>query len=328
MNLIISDVTLRDGSYVTNFEFTAEFTMQICSGLETAGVEMIEIGHGYGLGGKRKFGGLLSDSEYIEAAKSVTTKSRIGVFFIPGIGTLSDIEEAAALGIDFIRIGTNINEIDKAKEYVELSKNLGIHCTNFLMKSYAASPSNCPDKFKAIERFGSDAIMIVDSSGGMWPDLAAEYIRLVKNNTSLDVGFHGHNNLGLSIANSLAAVNAGATFIDSTLMGIGRSGGNTQTEAFVALLKKIGFDTTLNLKKLSNLAENMIEPLWKRGIRSLDIVLGVADFHSSFLPLIDKYSKEFGVDKNDLILETATIEKENIDENIVKKAALKLKDQT
>lgn len=325
MVLRISDVTLRDGSYVTNFSFTEKFTMEMCSKLEDAGVEMIEVGHGYGLGGRRKFGGLLPDSEYIKAAKSSTKRSMIGVFFIPGIGTSSDIKEAASLGINFIRIGTNINEIDKAEEYVKLSKDLGIHCTNFLMKTYAASPNKCSEKFKTLEKFGADSIMIVDSSGGMWPALAAEYVLLAKNNTSLEIGFHGHNNLGLAIANSLAAVNAGATYIDSTIMGIGRSGGNTQTEVFIALLKKIDIVTSLDFKKLSNLAENMIEPLWKKGINNLDIVLGMTDFHSSFLPLIEKYSKEFGVDRNDLILETTKIEKENIDETIVKNAALKLR---
>lgn len=321
MNLKISEVTLRDGSYVTNFNFDINLVKNVCKGLEDCGINFIEVGHGYGLGGKRKFGGKLDDAEHIIAAKSVTRKAKVGIFFIPGIGTLEDLKNAAELGADFVRIGTNINQIDEAEEPLRLSKDLGMHSTSFLMKSYAVSPEKSGISIKKAEKFGAETVVIVDSSGGMWPKIVAEYISNARKNTGIEVGFHGHNNLSLAVSNSLSAIESGATWIDSTLCGIGRSGGNTQTEVFLTLLKKQGFEINVNLKKLYDVANQYINPIWNHGIDPLDIVMGYADFHSSFLNVIEKYASLYRLDKRDLIMEVTKLEKENINEQIVKKAA-------
>ncbi len=306
---------------VTNFNFNADLVKNICKGLEDSGIDLIEIGHGYGLGGKRKFGGNLDDAEHIIAVKSVTRTAKIGVFFIPGIGTLEDLKKAAELGIDFVRIGTNINQVDEAEPYLRLSKDLGILSTSFFMKSYALTPEKCDVPVKKAEKFGADKIMIVDSSGGMWPKLVIEYIKNAKENTSLEIGFHGHNNLCLAASNSLAALESGATCIDTTLCGIGRSGGNTQTEVLLTILKKQGYDITANLKKLYDTANQYVQPIWNRGSDSLDIVMGSADFHSSFINVIEKYASLYKIDKRDLIMEVTKLEKENITEQIVENLA-------
>ena len=321
MNLKISEVTLRDGSYVTNFNFDINLVKNVCKGLEDCGIDFIEVGHGYGLGGKRRFGGKLDDAEHIIAAKSVTRTAKIGVFFIPGIGTLEDLKNAAELGVDFVRIGTNINQIDEAEKPLKLSKDLGMHSTSFLMKSYAMPPAKSGITIKKAENFGADAVVIVDSSGGMWPKIVSEYISNAKKNTDIEIGFHGHNNLSLAVSNSLSAVESGATWIDSTLCGIGRSGGNTQTEVFLTLLKKQGFEINVNLKNLYDLADQYVSPIWNHGVDSLDIVMGSADFHSSFLNIIEKFANLYKLDKRDLMMAVTKLEKENINEQIVEKVA-------
>lgn len=312
----ILDTTLRDGSYAIDYQFTTEHTAIIASALEEAGFELIEVGHGVGLNasncGKGK--AAAADKQYLEAVASVLKKARFGMFFIPGIGREQDLKMAANYGMSFVRVGTNVTEVDDSAKYIEIAKNLGMQVSANLMKSYVLPPSKFLKQARKSEKFGSDILVVVDSAGGMFPEEVAEYVSILKDHSGLPVGFHGHNNFGLAIANALAAINAGATRIDGTLQGMGRSAGNVQMEVFVFVLEKLGYSTGIDIRKTMQIAEKLVKPLMRREqtIRPIDAIVGYAQFHSSFLPIVRKAAKKHEVDLYNLIVEISKVEKVHV----------------
>jgi 4-hydroxy-2-oxovalerate aldolase len=306
--------TIRDGSYVVNFQLSLEQSNSIVKGLDDLGFEYIEIGHGLGLGaGNNVANGLAKESDevYIKGAKSVAKNSKIGVFFIPGIGSLDDIRLAADLGVDFIRIGVNIDSYSDMLAAAKLVKERGLWLGLNLMKSYAVKPYEFLQIVKHIDSWGlADAIYLVDSAGSMTPDEVFSYIDLTREHITTPLGFHGHNNLSLAVANSLSAVKAGAEFVDSSILGMGRSAGNAQTEVLTYLLSKEGLlSKSFDQYKLYDFADKVIAPLMtsKQGLDSDTVNIGVSKFHTSYLPLINECAEKFGVDKKKLIKEVSDI---------------------
>ncbi|MCK5557153.1 MAG: 4-hydroxy-2-oxovalerate aldolase, partial [Candidatus Hydrogenedentes bacterium] len=244
-NVDLLECTLRDGSYVIDFQFTVRETAEVCAGLEQAGFRRLEVGHGLGLGASAMGHGraAATDTEYLEAARAAAPTARIGMFFIPGIGTRSDMADAKKRGLDFIRIGTNVSETDTGEEYVKFAKDIGLEVSFNFMKSYAKSPGELVKIAEKTRQWGADVLTVVDSAGGMLPSEVAAYVKLLSKRTGSTIGFHGHNNLDLAVANNVAALEAGASVVDCSLQGIGRSAGNAQTETMVLVLEKMGMDT-------------------------------------------------------------------------------------
>jgi len=310
----IIENTVRDGSYAVNFQLSLEQSNSIVKGLDELGFEYIEIGHGLGLGaGKSAVTGLAkeSDGAYIKGAKSVVKNSKIGVFFIPGIGSLDDIRMAADLGVDFIRIGANINRYSDMLAAAKLVKERGLWLGLNLMKSYAVKSYEFLQIVKNIDRWElANAIYLVDSAGCMTPDEVFNYIDTTREHVVTPLGFHGHNNLSLAVANSLSAVKAGAEFVDSTILGMGRSAGNAQTEVLTYLLSKERvLDKPFDQYKLYDFADKVIAPLMtsKQGLNGDAIHIGVSKFHTSYLPLINECAEKYGVDKRKLIKEVSDV---------------------
>lgn len=323
----ILDCTLRDGSYVIDFQFTAEDTAVIAAGLEDAGVKLIEIGHGLGLNASNCGEGVAAatDEEYLEAAAMTLKKSKFGMFFIPGIGRKKDLKMASRYGMDFVRIGTNATEVHLAKKYIKYAKTLGMLVFSNLMKSYALKPKALARQAKLAESWGADVVTIVDSAGGMLPQEVEEYVKTVKNALKIDVGFHGHDNLSMVHANCLAAINAGATIIDCSMQGMGRSGGNARTETLLTILKKLGYEIDIDIHKIMDLSERLIKPIiYKRGKTDIDIVLGYAKFHSKFLDIIYRAAEKYEVDPRELVVRVAEREKVRVPEELVEKIAQEL----
>jgi 4-hydroxy 2-oxovalerate aldolase len=327
----IVENTVRDGSYAVNFQLSLEQSNTIVKGLDELGFEFIEIGHGLGLGaGRSAITGLAkeSDEAYIKGAKSVVKNAKIGVFFIPGIGSLEDIRMAADLGVDFIRIGVNIDRYSDMLTAAKLVKERGLWLGLNLMKSYAVKPYEFLQIVKNIDRWRlGDAIYLVDSAGGMTPDEVFKYIDITREHVVTPLGFHGHNNLSLAVANSLAAVRAGAKFVDSSVLGMGRSAGNAQTEILTYLLGKEGFlNKPFDQYKLYDFADTLIAPIMleKQGLNGDDINIGVSKFHTSYLPLINKCAEKYGVDKRRLIKEVSDVNCLDPDEELAIKIALEL----
>lgn len=326
--IVLLDATLRDGSYSVEYQFNADDTRLIAKVLDEAGIEMIEVGPGVGLNAQKSsvYKPAATDAEYIKAAKSVVKNAKIGAFFSVGVGREEDIEMAAENGLDFLRIGVNVDRYYETFPYVKISKEKGMMTCINLMKTYAVEA----DEFARIAvdcyNAGADAVYIVDSSGGMLPEKVGEFVRKSKElNPDVVIGFHGHDNLGMAIANSLAAIDNGATYIDSTVRGLGRSSGNTISEKLMLVMKRRGMDIPQNIDMLLRLSDEVIKP-YIQPESARDIIYGYSQFHSSFLGIVKKYADKYNADVNSLIVAYTKLDKLGIDESLLDKTAAQLKD--
>ena len=321
----ILDCTLRDGSYANNFQFTADDTRNIVQGLEEAGVTLIEVGHGVGLGASEKGFGVAAetDESYLEATADVIKEANWGMFCIPGIADLSHLDMAADYGMKFVRIGTTFDKYKEMFPFIDKAKKHNMYiCCNF-MKSHLASPKTFAEYAKRVNDYGSDVIYLVDSSGGMLPNEIEAYIKEVKKKSDkITLGFHGHNNIGLGVANSLVAQSLGVKIIDVSLQGFGRSAGNTPSEQFLSALLRQKIDTDINLLEIMDLGEQFIQPLiCTAGISSIDTVLGLTLFHSSHMPIIKRQSAKYRVDSRELIISISSNNLDSITEEKIEEHA-------
>lgn len=324
----VMDCTLRDGSYVNKFQFTAADTASICRRLEEAGIRYVEVGHGLGLGAYRKGGeyeAAATDAACLEAAAGALTSARFGMFCIPGIASLDDVDVAHAHGMHFIRIGADVTNIESTQPFIERAKKHGmLVCANY-MKSYVVPADVFAQKARQSESYGADVVYVVDSAGGMLPAQVHMYVRAVLDATQLAVGYHGHNNLGLAISNSLLAMEHGATFIDACLQGIGRSAGNASTEQLAMLLQRMNVEVGLDLFQLLDAGFELIQPLLVQvGLNPIDLVAGYAQFHSSYIPVIRRYSNMYCVDPRELIVKLCECDRVEAPPAIVEEIASRL----
>jgi 4-hydroxy-2-oxovalerate aldolase len=323
-NINIMDVTLRDGSYAINFQFSNADVKIIGGALERLGYSYIEIGHGMGLGASSPQNGvsLNEDIEYLTSAKENIKKAKYGMFCIPGIASIEDIEIAAEYGCSFLRIGTNVNSIKESKEYIKKAKECGLIVMANYMKSYAMEPIDFAEQVLKSESYGADLVYIVDSAGSMFPKDIENYYSAIRKVSNIGVGFHGHDNLGLALSNSLFAAGLGIEFIDCSLQGLGRSSGNTSTELFTICAQKLGYDFDIDYKKLLLISKKLVYPLVKRhGINPVDVMCGISGFHTSYLRYIHKQSALYGVDPLTLIEEYCKVDRIGLEEDILANTA-------
>jgi len=325
MTIKILDTTLRDGSNAINFQFDRELTQKILSSLEKGGIEWIEMGHGLGLGAAKKCGkpAPLSDAEYMDLAKSTLKKANFGFIILKKFGEKKDIKLAAERGARFIRIGSNITEVNQIEDYIKYAKEQGLIVFIALMKAYAVTSMKEYVKIlQKLEKWGVDIVTLMDSAGTMVPEEIIKYINQGKKNVNISLGFHAHNNLQLAIANTITAIKAGADEVDVSIGGLGRSAGNAPAEILAILLEKYGWGEPLDYKVLSDLNDNYIFPLIKGQNRfsSEALTFGFAGFHSSFFPIVQKVCKKYNtIDYRDVILALSAREKVNVTEELVKK---------
>lgn len=318
------DTTLRDGSYAIHFQFSASDTAVLVGELDQQGVEYIEVGHGVGFRGAEKGHGeaLETDEAYIEAAASAIKRGRFGMFCIPGIAELEDLEMAASYGMGFVRVGTDVAKVASARLFIEKARDLGMYVMANFMKSYALEPAQFAEQAKLAQSFGAQLVYVVDSAGGMVPDEVSAYMRAVQDVCDLPLGFHGHDNLGLAVGNSLRALEEGAAIVDGSLQGLGRSAGNAPTELLVILMQKLGLLENLDAVAIMDVGEKYIRPLVRRrGLSSLDVVCGEAQFHSSYMGVIARASGHHRVDPRRLIQALTKIDKVNAPAELVDRLA-------
>lgn len=299
MSITLFDCTLRDGSYAIDFQFSAKFTSEYASAIDELGFGYIEIGHGMGIGASDKISrAAASDYEYAISTEKSVKKTKWGMFAQPAFSDISKVRQLVDLGMKFIRIGVDINQIDKGLDYVEKIKSLNIEIFVNVMKSYSVKPE---DLYLIMERFVSrqvSGVYLVDSAGGMSGvdiESYAKTLMAFKNKTKL--GFHGHDNLGLAVSNSYLISTLGFDQIDCTMQGIGRSSGNASAEKLLALMQKSGIKKDMDLIKLLKLGENFIRPkLPIAGHSGLDTFAGYTLFHTSYMDNLIKVSRDLGVD--------------------------------
>ena len=309
----ILDTTLRDGSYVIDFKFDFETTYNLAKSLDNAGFPYIETGHGLGLGATEKLEmkGACTDEQWLEATASAVKKNKWGMFFIPGIGNKLHIDLACKYGMNFIRVGANVNEYHRAEEFIRYAKDKGLFVFANYMKTYGLGYEEVGRIAGLTSEWVVDLNCIVDSAGCMLTDDIDGYVNAIRNNTDVQIGFHGHNNLGMANILSLRAAELGVDVIDTSLRGMGRSAGNTVTEIFLLTLKRKSIDLGYDIFELMDIAEKYIDPLMKgyTQVDSYSILSGYSKFHSSFTPRLEKISQKYNVDMRKLIV---AICKENI----------------
>jgi 4-hydroxy 2-oxovalerate aldolase len=324
----ILECTLRDGSYAVDFKFTEHDTAMLAGVLGRLGFRWIEVGHGIGLGAAKAGKGTMpaTDERLIEAAKRAAPKAQIGCFFIPGIGTAEQMRSARSAGLDFIRIGYNAPEIEGAYPYVTLARELGLTpCLNF-MKTYGISADTFGEKAREGAAAGAELIYCVDSAGSMFPEDVHRYLSAARERSQCGLGFHGHSNLQFAVANSVEAVRCGATFIDSTLYGLGRSAGNVPTEIAVAVFQNLGIETGIDLFDVMDAAEEFMGPLMSQMqlYDMMSVAMGCSQFHSSFLPKVAAAARQHGVELRRLVVAMGRLDPVNLDEDNLDRVAASL----
>lgn len=330
MNLF--DNTLRDGGNVVGHGFSTNLTVSIVKGLLNAGIQDIELGNCKGLGAYELLGAdkAPSDQEYFDVLQPYLLQGRIGMFMLAKCAREENIQKAAAAGLSFLRVGANAGDGAGSVEAVKLVKKAGLTCRYSLMKVYVSTPEELAAEAKMLQDAGVDKITIMDSAGTMFPQEASSYVKALKSAVSIPVGFHGHSNLGLSQANALSAVAAGADEIDCGLLGMARSAGNCATELAAATLKKEGYLPEVDLYKLLDYLDTELIPAMQPygyhvAVNPTDLMLGLAGCHSNFLPMFRKVAEEEKVSLLRLIADVSAIDRKTPPEELLHKVAASLK---
>jgi 4-hydroxy-2-oxovalerate/4-hydroxy-2-oxohexanoate aldolase len=283
--------------------------VNIASALDEAGMQLIEVSHGDGLGGASLNYGFsaCSDEEYLKAVVPKMKSARISALLIPGIGTLDDLRMAHAAGVSTVRIATHSTEADIAEQHIGIARDLGLDTVGFLMMAHMVDESKFLEQSLLMESYGANCIYCTDSAGYMLPEEVKAKISALRESLkdSTEIGFHGHHNLAMGVANSIAAIEAGASRIDGSVAGLGAGAGNTPLEVLSAVLHRMDIDDGLDLYKIMDVAEDLIIPLMDQPIR-LDrdaLTLGYAGVYSSFLLFAKRAEERYGVSARDLLVE-------------------------
>lgn len=305
INLV--DTTLRDGSHAVSHSYTAEQAAAVAGGLDKTGVSIIEISHGDGISGSSiNYGQSVTDElELISAAHKVIKNAKLGVLLLPGIGTIADLERARERGAQVVRVATHCTEADVGIQHIGYARKSGMMPVGFLMMIHMASPKKLLEQAKIMQDAGAEYINLADSAGYLTPDGIRERVGNLCENLDVPVGFHSHNNLGLAVANSLAAVESGVSYIDATCRGLGAGAGNCQLEVIAAVLDRLGYQTGMDINLTMDVAEQIVEPIMQRPqtIRTAPLMLGYSGVYSSFLLHTYRAAEKFHLNPREILIE-------------------------
>jgi 4-hydroxy 2-oxovalerate aldolase len=303
----ITDTSLRDGSHAVRHQLSAENVTAVVAALDAAGVPVLEVAHGDGLGGSSFTYGFSStpERELIAAAVATARKAKIAALLLPGIGTAEDVRAAADLGVQLIRIATHCTEADTSIQHFGIARDLGLETVGFLMMSHSQPASVLAEQARIMVDAGCQCVYVVDSAGALVPPWVTERVTAITEELDgkAQVGFHGHENLACGIANSLAAIDAGAVQIDASTRRMGAGAGNTPTEALAAVLEKLGLPTGLDAPALFDAAEDVIRPIMHGEcvLDRLALTLGHSGVYSSFLKHAERAAEQYGVHGADIL---------------------------
>jgi 4-hydroxy 2-oxovalerate aldolase len=301
------DSSLRDGMHSVSHSFTPAQIGAVAAALDPTGIRFIEVSHGDGLGGSSYQYGFAAapDLEYVEAAVAATERAEVAVLLLPGIGTIKMLAAARERGAAAVRVATHCTEADISAQHLAWARENGMFAIGFLMMSHMVEPAKLAEQALLMESYGAEVVYAVDSAGALVPAGARARVGALSEALSVEVGFHAHNNLGCAVGNSLAAVEAGATWLDGSLRGLGAGSGNAQTEVLAAALVKAGADVEVDVFALLDAAEDVVGPLLSRPqiIDRASVLLGYSGVYSSFLRHTERAAAKYGVDPREVLME-------------------------
>ena len=305
----LHDMSLRDGMHPKRHQITVEQMKTIATGMDAAGVPLIEVTHGDGLGGASVNYGFpaASDEQYLRAVVPLMKQAKVSALLIPGIGTVDHLRMAADCGVSTIRVATHCTEADVSEQHISLGRKMGLDTVGFLMMAHMIEPEALLAQARLMESYGANCLYVTDSAGYMLPDDVSARIGLLREQLKpeTELGFHGHHNLSMGIANSLAAVEAGARRVDCACGGMGAGAGNTPMEVFVAVCSRMGIETGVDVFKISDVAEDLVTPIMDFPVRidRNSMTLGYAGVYSSFLLFAQRAEAKYGVPAREILLE-------------------------
>lgn len=307
--VILHDMCLRDGMHAKREQISVEQMVKVATAMDDAGVPYIQVTHGAGLGGNSLQHGFAphSNEEYISAVASRMKQAVVSVLLIPGLGTMRELQSAYDCGARSVHIATHCTEADTSPQHIDYARKLGMDVSGFLMMSHLNDAEGIARQGKLMESYGANTIYMTDSAGYMLPSDVIERISALREvlNPETEIGFHGHHNLGMGIANSIAAIEAGASRIDGSVGGLGAGAGNTPLEVFAAVCDRMGMETGIDLFKLMDVAEDIIVPMMDHLVRvdRESLTLGYAGVYSTFLLHAKRASERFGIPARDILVE-------------------------
>lgn len=307
--ITIHDMCLRDGMHAKQHKISLDQMVRVASALDDAGMPMIEVSHGDGLGGASVNYGFPShtDEEYLRGVCGAVKDAKISALLLPGIGTVDHLKMARDCGIATIRVATHCTEADVSEQHIGMAREMGLDTVGFLMMAHMISAEALLEQALLMESYGANCIYCTDSAGYMLPDDVTERIALLRKELKSDteLGFHCHHNLSLGVMNSMVAVEAGANRIDGSVAGLGAGAGNTPLEVFCAVMDRMGVETGIDLYKIMDVAEDIVTPMMDHPIR-IDrdaLTLGYAGVYSSFLLFAQRSAKKYGLSSRDILVE-------------------------
>ena len=326
--ITLHDMTLRDGMHPKRHQMTLEQMKSIAQGLDQAGVPLIEVTHGDGLGGASVNYGFAAhgDEEYLAAVVPLMKRAKVSVLLLPGIGTADDLRMAHEHGAWSVHVATHCTEADVSEQHIGLARRLGMDTVGFLMMAHMNSPEDLVKQARLMEGYGANCIYITDSAGYMLPEDVKVRLGAVRQaiHPETELGFHGHHNLSMGVANSIAAIEAGANRIDAASAGLGAGAGNTPMEVLVAVLDRMGYETGVDVWKIQDVAEDLVLPIMDFPIR-IDrdaLTLGYAGVYGSFLLFAKRAAAKYGLPSRDILVEVGRRKMVGGQEDMIEDTAL------
>lgn len=330
--IIVNDCTLRDGMHALGHQYSVAQMVAIARKLDEAKVDIVEVSHGDGLQGNSFNYGFSAhtEREYIEAVRAELKHARLAALLLPGIGTRADIDEAKAMGVDTIRVATHCTEADVARQHIEYGRKLGLDTVGFLMMAHMTPTAELVRQAKLMESYGAHCVYVTDSAGALLMEETREKVGALREALECQVGFHNHNNLGLGVANTIVAIEAGADRVDGSVAGMGAGAGNCPLEVLIAVCERMGIETGLALYPLIDCADQIVRPLQRRPVQTDGnaLMLGYAGVYSSFLLHTERAAERFGVDPRDILVELGRRGMVGGQEDMILDVALQLKSRS
>lgn len=324
----LHDMCLRDGMHPQRHQITPQQMIDVAVALDEAGMPLIEVSHGDGLGGASVNYGFpaASDEEYLDAVIPKMKQAKISALLLPGIGTADHLRMAKDKGVHTIRVATHCTEADVSEQHIGLGRKLEMDTVGFLMMAHMIEPDQLVKQAKLMESYGANCVYVTDSAGYMLPEDVRVRIAAVREalDPKTEIGFHGHHNLAMGIANSIAAIEAGANRIDASCAGMGAGAGNTPMEVLVAVLDRMGVDHGVNLFKISDVAEDLVYPMMTHKVR-IDrdsLILGYAGVYSSFLLFAKRAAEKYGLSSREILVELGRMKTVGGQEDMIEDVAL------